>query len=206
MDNNVDALLSMFSQLGTTDHEELIRQFQIIIPGTTQEVYNFFLSANNWVLANAISSYFDHNGNDHNGNDQNNNLNSKPNSCFQLQDDGADQYHPDTMFFKKWLVTNSGPIAWPNTSILKFTTGDQLGGPISIQAPPLPPNQTIDITIGFKSPSIPGDYAGSWQLSTSNDNSMLFGEPIWVVISVIPNPNQVQMGWGTLQPSMQSNQ
>lgn len=218
MDDNIDSLLSMFSQMGTTDHDELVKQFQTILPGTTQEVCNFFLSANNWVLSNSISSYFDHyydNGNNGNNgniqsniqsnNIQSNNINGiKPNACFQLQDDGVDQYYPDTVFYKKWFVTNSGTVPWPTTSTLRFISGEWFNGPISMQAPPLSPNQTTDVTIKFKTPTIPGEHVGCWQLTTNDSNATVFGEPFWLVIYVIPDPNKIQMGWGVSQ-LMQTN-
>lgn len=75
---STDSLLSMFSRMGTTDHDELIKQFQTIVPGTPNEsmlkfqefhfsslemqnsiifsqsyllVADFFLSASDWTLA-----------------------------------------------------------------------------------------------------------------------------------------------------------
>jgi hypothetical protein len=36
-------------------------------------------------------------------------------------------------------------------------------------------------------------------MSTNGNKSNVFGEQIWVVVSVIPNPNQIQMGWGEIK-------
>jgi len=208
MDDDADALLTMFSRMGTTDHDELIKQFQTILPGTSNEACDFFLSANDWVLANAISSYFDHNG----GQDLNAQLRilnkPRPSASFQMKDDGVMQYFTDSQFSKQWLVTNDGNIAWPENCTLEFVNGDRIGGPQSMAAPALPPGHTIDVTISFRTPSQPGDYAGSWQMSTNDGNhSVMFGEPIWLVVNVVQNPNQPAiMGWGINMPQPQQQQ
>jgi hypothetical protein len=209
MNDDADSLLSMFSRMGTTDHDVLIQQFQQILPGTANEVADFFLSASDWVLAHAISAYFDNAG----GQDMSAQLKllnrPKPMATFQLQDDGVIQYPADTSFSKQWIVTNSGNIPWPASCTLEYITGDQLGGPRSMPAPALVPGQTIDVSLTFRTPSQPGDYAGSWQMSTNDgEHSTMFGEPIWVCVSVIANPNQVptMMGWGIQQPQQQQFQ
>jgi hypothetical protein len=207
MNDDADSLLSMFSRLGTTDHDVLIQQFQTILPGIATEVADFFLSASDWVLAQAISAYFDNAG----GQDMSAQLKllnrPKPMANFQLQDDGVIQYPADSSFSKQWLVTNSGNIPWPESCTLEYITGDQLGGPRSMPAPSLAPGQTIDVSLTFRTPSQPGDYAGSWQMSTNEgEHSTMFGEPIWVCVNVIANPNQVTMGWGVQQPQQQFQQ
>jgi hypothetical protein len=185
----------MFSRMGTTDHEELIKQFQTILPGIANEVADFFLSANDWVLAQAITSYFDNAGQDIGAQLKIFNR-PKPMAVFQFRDDGVTQYQSDTVFSKQWLVTNSGTVAWPASCTLEFINGHQLGGPSSMPAPALAPGQTIDVTLTFRTPAEAGDYAGSWQMSTNDEHAIMFGEPIWVVVNVVPNPNQVHMGWG----------
>jgi hypothetical protein len=207
MNDDTDSLLSMFSRMGTTDHEELIKQFQTILPGITNEVADFFLSANDWVLAQAITSYFDNAGQDIGAQLKIFNR-PKPMAVFQYRDDGVNQYQSDTAFSKQWLVTNSGNIPWPASCTLEFISGDQLAGPNSMPAPALAPGQTIDVTLSFRTPPEAGDYAGSWQMSTNDENAIMFGEPIWVVVNVIPNPNQVHMGWGmnVQQPQFQPQQ
>lgn len=48
--DDLDALLSSFVKLGTTDHDELVQQFQTIVPAAERDVAAFFLEANNWGL------------------------------------------------------------------------------------------------------------------------------------------------------------
>lgn len=48
--DDIDSLLTSFLKLGTTDHAELVSQFQAIIEDATEDIAQFFLDANNWML------------------------------------------------------------------------------------------------------------------------------------------------------------
>ena len=53
IDNDIDqTLLQKFSCLGTTDKEELIKQFQILVGNNHNEsTASFFLDMNNWLVS-----------------------------------------------------------------------------------------------------------------------------------------------------------
>jgi hypothetical protein len=42
------------------------------------------------------------------------------------------------------------------------------------EAPSLQPGQQTDVSITFRTPSLPGEYAGSWQMSTHDGRMFLF--------------------------------
>lgn len=50
MNDDTADLLQLFAKLGTTDHDELIKQMQTIIPGVDAALCTFFLEASNWTL------------------------------------------------------------------------------------------------------------------------------------------------------------
>jgi len=198
MDDDTLGLLSMFQKMGTTDHDELMMQFQKIIPTATTELAHFFLEASSWNLQMAILSYIDHIGDQEKVSQQMAVLNRpKPSAVFSLKDDGVPGYFTDISFVKEWSVTNNGTVTWPEGCSLDFVGGDQLGGPQKVTAAALPPGVTTSIALNFRTPSRPGQYAGSWMMTTTGAHPMMFGEPIWVVVNVAQNPHsQIQAGWG----------
>eukprot|EP01126_Amoeba_proteus_P035312 TRINITY_DN3556_c0_g1_i2.p1 TRINITY_DN3556_c0_g1~~TRINITY_DN3556_c0_g1_i2.p1 ORF type:complete len:218 (+),score=51.23 TRINITY_DN3556_c0_g1_i2:69-722(+) len=198
MNDDTTELLMLFQRMGTTDHDQLIKQFQTIVSEVDTATCTFFLEASNWTLQTAIASYFDTTSGNENFSQQQAILNRpKPNASFVLQDDGVQFYYTDSTFVKVWQATNSGLVAWPVGCSLDFISGDILGGPSKLPAPPLPPGSTVDITLNFRTPHNPGQYAGSWMMTTGGVSPMMFGEPIWVIANVVPNPHStIQPGTG----------
>eukprot|EP00028_Trichosphaerium_sp_Am-I-7-wt_P000300 CAMPEP_0168529528 /NCGR_PEP_ID=MMETSP0405-20121227/13977_1 /TAXON_ID=498012 /ORGANISM="Trichosphaerium sp, Strain Am-I-7 wt" /LENGTH=179 /DNA_ID=CAMNT_0008553299 /DNA_START=200 /DNA_END=739 /DNA_ORIENTATION=+ len=101
------------------------------------------------------------------------------------QDDGVPK-HPNAGFKRKWRIGNPGPEQWPMGVSVEYIGGDRMGGPQSEKMPQLAPGAHIDVEINFVAPPNPGTFAGSWMLSCDSGNGypIMFGEPIWVTVSV----------------------
>lgn len=100
------------------------------------------------------------------------------------------QFMPGFQFTKTWRLRNVGTCTWTNSYSLVFYRGEQMGGPTSVNIPStVAPGQTVDITVGFVAPLLPGSYRGEWILR--NAGGTLFGTgvngigPIWIAINVI---------------------
>jgi len=191
--NEAEELLLMFQKMGTTDHEQLIKQFQTIIPSAETDISRFFLEANNWSLQNSIASFFENNGTELK------NLilrRQPPQMSFSLKDDGVFQYLVGTPFRKVWHVRNTGSVPWPQGCTFDHMGGDSLGVIPSIPIPSLAPGEGGDLSIDFRTPLAPGEYHGYWMMCTSGENAIHFGEPFWVIISAIAHP---QPSFGAFQ-------
>jgi len=74
-----------------------------------------------------------------------------------------------TTFTKTWRLKNVGTCTWTTSYSLIFDTGDQMGGPNSINLPQaVAPGQTIDLTITLTAPGTPGEYRGYWKFADNN--------------------------------------
>jgi len=188
--------------MGTTDRGELVQQFQAIVPGVDDAICQFFLEANNWTLQNALVSFFEESG----GADVAKQIKllstPKPHMGFLLKDE-PHSVPCNQQFIKLLHIHNTGPTPWPATVTLEHVNGDKFGAPSSIRVGSLQPNQGIDIPLELYSPSNPGEYAGSWMCCTNGgDVSIMFGEPIWIVVRVEANLNQMQQNpWGSGIPN-----
>eukprot|EP01130_Rhizamoeba_saxonica_P018488 TRINITY_DN926_c1_g1_i2.p1 TRINITY_DN926_c1_g1~~TRINITY_DN926_c1_g1_i2.p1 ORF type:complete len:132 (+),score=21.01 TRINITY_DN926_c1_g1_i2:341-736(+) len=103
-------------------------------------------------------------------------------TVYQAQD----SYYINETFQMKWNLQNTGPVPWPVGCTLNFVSGDLLGGPKSMPAPSISPGENVDLELVFTCPPLPGQYAGSWKMSTSGDFAYMFGEDLWVIINVSP--------------------
>lgn len=178
-----DDLMSMFTSMGTTDHNELIQQFMQVVPGAPAEAAQFFLEANSMNLQAAIMCYMDQGGTGA----VSQALAPTPEAQFvcDVTIGEGEEVSPDTKFQKTWRLRNTGQTAWPPHTILTFLQGEQLNGPNHIRVPELHPGKEIDLSVHLKSPNAVGIYAGSWRLCwVSNGVPNYFGEEIWVVITV----------------------
>ena len=102
-------------------------------------------------------------------------------------------YAPGETFTKTWKLRNVGDCTWTTDYSLVFSTGDQMGGPVSINLPAsVGPREEIDLSVDLVAPAIPGSYRGNWLLK--NATGELFGigvqwntlanKPFWVAIDV----------------------
>lgn len=78
-------------------------------------------------------------------------------------------FAPDTAFVKTWRVKNTGSCTWSQEYNLVFVSGNSMGAKQTVSLPAkVAPNQTIDISVGMKSPTNKGTYRGDWMLSSPN--------------------------------------
>jgi len=194
MDDDAFKLLEMFQKLGTTDHDTLIQQFQQIVPDANPEAVRFYLEASNWTLQGAILSYFD-NGGDAYSQQMAIFNRQKPQVAWVFKDDGMYEFTAGASFRKVWQITNTGNSAWPDGSCLNHISGSTLGGPSYIRIGPIPPGGSGDLAIQFVAPTAPGQYQGTWMMSTGGENPIHFGEPFWVIVSVSHTPIQPQFSF-----------
>ncbi len=102
-------------------------------------------------------------------------------------------FAPGTSFSKTWQIKNIGSCTWTTSYSLVFVSGNQMGGPSSINLPNnVAPGQTVNLQVtGLTAPNAAGHYIGYWQLK--NAAGVLFGigsngdRPWWVEINVSSN-------------------
>jgi len=98
-------------------------------------------------------------------------------------------FAPGTVFTKTWRMKNVGTCSWNTSYTLVFLTGEQMGGPASVNFPgTTAPGQTADLSVTLTAPSTARTYRGYWMLK--NASGALFGiganadKPFWVEIKV----------------------
>jgi hypothetical protein len=101
------------------------------------------------------------------------------------------QVTPETKFTKTWRVKNAGTSTWNADYALVFVRGEKLGGPDRQPLPgPVPPGQSVDLSVDLTAPASFGALTGFWMLR--NALGELFGlgpqsnEPLYVQVNVVP--------------------
>ena len=82
-------------------------------------------------------------------------------------------------FEKTWRVRNTGTCAWPEDTVLAFSSGEQMDGPDSVEVGSLDADAQVEVTVKMKAPAEPGRYTGVWQMKTGDG---FFGGNLTVVI------------------------
>lgn len=111
---------------------------------------------------------------------------------------------PGLAFQKSWRIRNTGSCTWDSNYMLTPVDGNvpqaRMGGqPTPIRGQVLP-GQTYDITVDLVAPLTPGVYQGFWTMR--NRNGLLFGDRIWVGISVPAPPTPTPLPTATPSPGM----
>lgn len=176
-------LLSMFTAMGTTDHNQLLQQFLQVIPGAPTEAAQFFLEANSMNLQAAIMCYMDQGGTGMVAQA----MVQAPQAKFvgDVTIGEGEAVSPDTTFQKTWRLQNVGTEAWPDNTTLNFVQGERLGAHTMVPVPQIPPGEMADVSVDMVSPAATGSYAGSWRLCVVQGSvPSYFGDEFWVVITV----------------------
>ncbi|MEZ4515609.1 MAG: transporter substrate-binding domain-containing protein [Chloroflexota bacterium] len=97
--------------------------------------------------------------------------------------------NPGQSFQKGWRIRNIGTCTWDSRYLMTYVNGNvpeaRMGGlPTPIQGF-VPPGATYDMYVSLVAPLVPGTYQGFWSLR--NPNGLLFGDRVWVGITV-PSP------------------
>jgi len=98
-------------------------------------------------------------------------------------------FAPNTAFTKTWRIKNTGTCTWTTNYSLYFVSGDQMGGPASMNLiSTVSPNTSFDVSFNLIAPSVPGHYRGYWQLRNEYGQPVGIGlagaKPWWVDILV----------------------
>lgn len=154
--NEVDIdslLLQQFSCLGTTDHEDLVRQFQSLMNNQVdQDAAKFYLEMSNWNLQTAVGCYLDIHT-----------FQTLP--SMKILNQSRPSEHQQA-----FRLQNDGTIDWPNGCYLTAPSQKR-----RIEVPALKPGETCDILADIP----PTQPAIMWRLCTPNGWNV--GEPIWMV-------------------------
>ena len=122
---------------------------------------------------------------------------------------------PGTSFVKTWRLRNSGTCDWGEGFTLVFVSGDQMGGPASVQVPATAAGSTVDVNVNLVAPGSPGTYRGNWRMRS--DTGTVFGTQVYVQIVVpapatstpeptnTPEPTEEPSGPSNLQATLQAD-
>jgi len=79
---------------------------------------------------------------------------------------------------------NPGDKVWPPNCSLDFMGGEMFNGPVTVPMPSLKPKETIEFNLHFQAPYQGGINYGSWMMCAKGDSSLVFGDPIWIIVNV----------------------
>jgi hypothetical protein len=112
------------------------------------------------------------------------------------------QMAPGQPFRKGWRLQNIGTCTWDSAYALTYVNGNsrlaRMGGtPVFVQGQ-VRPGEMYDFWADLVAPLVPGTYQAFW--SMRNGNGILFGQRVWVGITVVaaptPAPTQTPAaGW-----------
>lgn len=95
-------------------------------------------------------------------------------------------------FTKTWRIRNIGTCTWTTSYALVFSSGTQMGGPVSANfSRNVLPGETVDVSINLVAPASQGTYRGNWMIR--NGAGTLFGvgnqanSPVYVQVKVNAN-------------------
>jgi len=174
-----DDLVSLFQNLGTSDHEVLLEQFCKIM-NCEPNVGRFFLESASWNVEVAVNAFISTVG-------AGTNIyktSTPPQAAF-------DQTGTIPQGFKVpcgapvqavWRFKNTGKGDWPTDTKLVHTDGQRFAL-LQSHIAQAKPGQIFSLPVSMVMPSSPGDYYGQWRLTCG---SGFFGDPVWVIVSVVP--------------------
>ena len=112
---------------------------------------------------------------------------------LSLDDDGMRSpppVSPGTPFTKTWRLLNNGTCTWGSGYVLTPVGGNvpqaSMGASPTPIDGPVAPGETTDVTVNLVAPLQPGVYQGFWTMR--NPSGLLFGDRIWVGITVPAQP------------------
>ncbi|MBN2006231.1 MAG: hypothetical protein JXA21_22945 [Anaerolineae bacterium] len=74
------------------------------------------------------------------------------------------QFEKKEAFVKTWRVKNSGSTTWPKSTVLTFSSGDQMTEAKQVAVGEVPAGETKDISVDMIAPDQDGTYKGVWWL------------------------------------------
>lgn len=91
----------------------------------------------------------------------------------------------NTTFEKTWRVKNIGNVVWKNRYLKRMTpmSGLICSSPAMVPIPETQPGETIDISVTFKTPHLPGSCRTDWK--TSDDRGNLYFPDMHGLFSIV---------------------
>ena len=91
----------------------------------------------------------------------------------------------NTTFVKTWRVKNVGNVVWKDRYLKRMTPASELicSSPALVPIPETAPGETIDISVTFKTPHLPGSCRTDWK--TSDDRGNLFFPDMHGLFSIV---------------------
>jgi hypothetical protein len=79
--------------------------------------------------------------------------------------DGS-EYFVGRVFTKTWRIKNTGTCTWPADTVASFVGGDLMGATsvVTVTNSEIAPNEYLEVSIDFQTPSSPGTYKSNWML------------------------------------------
>lgn len=78
----------------------------------------------------------------------------------------------NTQYEKTWRVKNTGKLVWKDRYLMRTTPASRLlcSSPSMVPIPETLPGETVDITVIFMTPHLPGSCRTDWKASDKNGN------------------------------------
>lgn len=97
-----------------------------------------------------------------------------------------DHFSPRETFTKTWRVKNIGTCTWTSAYTAVYSSGDRIGGPLSVPLGTTAPGTTLDISVKMSAPALDGTYKVYYQLHNAADLPITIddGDTMWTIITV----------------------
>lgn len=91
----------------------------------------------------------------------------------------------NTTYVKTWRVKNTGTVVWKNRYLKRTTPADDLlcSSPAMVPIPETKPGETVDISVTFTTPHLPGSCRTDWK--TSDDRGNLYFPDLHGLFSIV---------------------
>lgn len=78
----------------------------------------------------------------------------------------------NTEFVKTWRVKNTGNVVWKNRYLMRITPASNLlcSSPSMVPIPETAPGETVDISVKFVTPHLPGSCRTDWKTADNRGN------------------------------------
>ncbi len=95
-------------------------------------------------------------------------------------------FDPRETFTKTWRVKNTGTCTWTTEYKAAYSSGNNLGAPLSIPLAETAPGATLDISADMAAPGSDGKYQTFYELTNAAGTAMPIdaGNTIWALITV----------------------
>lgn len=94
----------------------------------------------------------------------------------------------NTEFVKTWRVKNTGKVVWKNRYLKRMTPPSSLvcASPTMVTIPETAPGETVDISVTFKTPYLPGSCRTDWK-TADKDGNLYFPDMhgLFVIVTVV---------------------